>query len=195
VTTANELVIPLSDRNAGRPIYLQLESADVIHSFWIPRLAGKTDFVPGRTNEMWIQADEAGTFLGRCAEFCGTQHAKMLIRVDAVSPEAFTDWVAQQQRPANPVANGSPGHRRFMTLACANCHTIRGTEAVRRFGPDLTHLMSRTTLASGIMENNRENLTRWIADPNQDKDGCRMPDMRLSPSDVNQIVDYLVTLE
>ncbi len=195
VTTANELVMPISDRETERPVYLQLESADVIHSFWVPRLAGKTDLIPGKTNEMWIQADLEGTFHGRCAEFCGTQHAKMLIRIDAVSPERFASWVAEQQRPAKEVAGVMEGRTRFMNLACANCHAIRGTEAVGRFGPDLTHLMSRKTLASGIMDNNRENLTRWISDPNEDKDGCRMPDMRLSDDDVNQIVDYLITLE
>ncbi len=195
ITTANELVIPVSEGAEARPIFLQLESADVIHSFWAPRLAGKTDLIPGKTNHMWIQADRVGTYVGRCAEYCGTQHANMLIRVEAVSPEAFAQWVRRQRTPAREDASVAPGRRRFMQLACANCHTIRGTAAKGRFGPDLTHLMSRETLAAGVMRNNRMNLTRWIADPAQDKAGCRMPDMRLSGEDIRQIADYLLTLE
>lgn len=193
-TTANELVVPVSDAAESRPIYLQLESADVIHSFWVPRLAGKTDLIPGRTNEMWIEAGQEGTFLGQCAEYCGTQHAKMLIRVRAVTPAEFETWTANQRKTA--ISEGpSEGRERFMSLACANCHTIRGTYATGKFGPDLTHLMSRQTIAAGILPNDRENLTRWIKDPNLDKSGCRMPDMRLSDDDVKNIVDYMITLE
>tara|TARA_A100001391_G_scaffold199160_1_gene181735 strand:- start:2097 stop:3170 length:1074 start_codon:yes stop_codon:yes gene_type:complete len=208
-TTANELVIPVSDEATNRPVYLQLESADVIHSFWVPRLAGKTDLIPGKTNQMWIQADQEGTFAGRCAEYCGTQHAKMLIRVRVVSPADYATWISHQQQNALPPSTERPaespsetkttgalaGHARFMELACANCHTIGGTHATGKFGPDLTHLMSRETLAAGIMDNDREHLTRWIKDPNLDKSGCRMPDMRLSDTDVKQIVDYMITLE
>ncbi len=194
-TTANELVIPVSALAAARPIDLQLESADVIHSFWVPRLAGKTDLIPGKTNEMWIQADHEGTYFGRCAEYCGTQHAKMLIRVDAVSPESFSQWVAAQQQMARLDDAVSAGRQRFLEMACANCHTIRGADARGKFGPDLTHLMSRKTLASGIIENNRDNLTRWISHPEQVKPGCRMANMRLSDADVKNIVDYLMTLE
>jgi cytochrome c oxidase subunit 2 len=194
-TTANELVIPASDADAARPIELQLESADVIHSFWVPRLAGKTDLIPGRTNWMWIQADHEGTYFGRCAEYCGTQHARMLIRVDAVSPEQFSQWVAAQQQTARNDSAVSQGRTRCMEMACANCHTIRGTRASGKFGPDLTHLISRKTLASSVIENNRDNLTRWIGDPQQVKAGCRMPNMRLSDTDTKSLVDYLLTLE
>lgn len=193
-TTANELVIPVSDETESRPIHLQLESADVIHSFWVPRLAGKTDLVPGRTNEMWIEASQAGTFFGQCAEYCGTQHAKMLIRVSAVTPAEFEAW-ALSQRKAAVSDTASVGRDRFMDLACANCHTIRGTFAAGKFGPDLTHLMSRETIAAGILPNDRQHLTRWIKDPNLDKSGCRMPDMRLSDTEVKNIVDYMMTLE
>ncbi|GIW83259.1 MAG: cytochrome c oxidase subunit II [Gemmatales bacterium] len=193
-STANELVIPVSEGDQRRSIHLQLESADVIHSFWVPRLAGKTDLIPAKTNEMWLAADQEGTYFGRCAEYCGTQHAKMLIRVDVVSEAAFVQWVEQQKKPAAWNQAVQTGHDRFMELACANCHTIRGTDARGRFGPDLTHLMSRHALASGIMENTQANLTRWIKNPNLDKAGCRMPNMRLSDEDVQAIVDYLLTL-
>ncbi|MEQ9379735.1 MAG: cytochrome c oxidase subunit II [Pirellulales bacterium] len=195
VITANEMVIPVSDEQAGRKIFLQLESADVIHSFWMPKLNGKTDLVPGKTNHMWIEANVAAPYFGRCAEYCGTQHANMLLRVDAVTKAEFDAWIAAQKEPAKEVASGDAGRERFMELACANCHTIRGTRANGKFGPDLTHLMSRKTIAAGMVENNRENLIRWVADPDDIKSGCRMPDMRLSEGDVKQIVDYLVTLE
>lgn len=194
-TTANELVIPTSDAAEPAPVYLQLESADVIHSFWVPKLAGKTDLVPAKTNQMRLEASSAGLFEGRCAEYCGTQHAKMLIRVNAVSPADFEKWVAEQQQNAAVAQSVAAGRQIFMDQACANCHTIRGEPAVGKFGPDLTHLMSRHTIASGILENNRENLTAWLADPDQAKPGSRMPNMRLSPTEIKQLVDYLMTLE
>ncbi len=194
-TTANEIVIPASDPETPRPVDLQLESADVMHSFWVPRLAGKTDNIPNKTNTMWIQADHEGTYFGRCAEYCGTQHTKMLIRVDAVSPEAFADWVAEQQKPAVDDPTVAEGRELFLSMACANCHTIRGTRSDGKFGPDLTHLMSRKTLAAGVVDNNRENLTLWMEDPHQIKDGCYMPDMRISARETKLIVDYLMTLE
>ncbi|MCA9168587.1 MAG: cytochrome c oxidase subunit II [Planctomycetales bacterium] len=195
ITTANELVIPVSDLEQARPVDLQLESADVIHSFWVPRLAGKTDLVPGRTNHMWMQANHEGTYFGRCAEYCGTQHAKMLLRIESVSQAAFAQWVEHQQADANHDPAVEIGRRQFMEMACMNCHTIRGTRASGRLGPDLTHLMSRKTLCAGIVENNRVNLTRWVTNPDNIKRGCRMPNMRLSDADVKSIVDYLTTLE
>lgn len=194
-TTANELVIPVSEPDLAKPIYLQLESADVCHSFWVPRLAGKTDCIPGRTNSMWIQTSVPATYFGRCAEYCGTQHAKMLIRVDAVSQDEFDKWVAKQKSDAVSDDSVVAGRDRFMEMACMNCHAIRGTPAVGEFGPDLTHLMSRKTICAGLVENNRENLTRWINEPDDLKNGCRMPDMRLTEPDVKLIVDYLLTLE
>lgn len=194
-TTAGELVIPASDVQTARPIYLQLESADVIHSFWAPRLAGKTDLIPAQTNQMWIQADAEGTYFGRCAEYCGTQHAKMLFRVIALPTAEYDQWVAAQQQPAVNDPAVEPGRQIFLRMACANCHTIRGTTAVGRFGPDLTHLMSRQTLASAILPNDRDTLARWLADPQTLKQGCRMPNMRLSDRDVQLLTDYLVTLK
>ncbi|UUO06961.1 cytochrome c oxidase subunit II [Blastopirellula sp. J2-11] len=194
-TTANELVIPTSDADAPTPVYLQLESADVIHSFWVPKLAGKTDLVPAKTNRMRLEANSAGIYEGRCAEYCGTQHAKMLLRVTAVSPAEFEKWVAEQQRSAVVAASVDAGRQIFMDQACANCHTIRGEPAIGKFGPDLTHLMSRHTIASGVLENNRTNLADWLTNPDQAKPGSRMPNMRLSPTEVKQLVDYLMTLE
>ncbi|MCC9606464.1 cytochrome c oxidase subunit II [Blastopirellula sp. JC732] len=194
-TTANELVIPSSEVDAEKPVYLQLESADVIHSFWIPKLAGKTDLVPGQTNRMRLQADTPGLYEGRCAEYCGTQHARMLIRVNAVEMAEFEKWIENQKRPAVVAPGVEAGRQIFMDQACANCHTIRGEPAVGKFGPDLTHLMSRETIAAGVLENNRENLSDWLADPDHAKPGSRMPNMRLSPTEVKQLVDYLMTLE
>lgn len=193
-TTANEMVIPVSDHDLGKPIYLQLESADVCHSFWVPRLAGKTDLIPGHTNSMWIQTSIPATYFGRCAEYCGTQHAKMLIRVNAVSQQEFDEWVEHQKTDAVSDESVSAGRNLFMDLACMSCHTIRGTQAVGKFGPELTHLMSRETICAGVVENNRENLTQWISNPGDLKKGCRMPDMRLTQPDVKLIVDYLLSL-
>ncbi|WP_158265120.1 cytochrome c oxidase subunit II [Blastopirellula marina] len=194
-TTANELVIPVSDEETAHEINLQLESADVIHSFWVPKLAGKTDLVPARTNRMRLQANEPGLYEGRCAEYCGTQHARMLIRVTAMPEADFEKWVENQKLPAVVDASVEAGRKIFMDQACANCHNIRGEPAHGKFGPDLTHLMSRDMIAAGVLENNRENLAAWLTDPDQVKPGSRMPNMRLSPTEVKQLVDYLMTLE
>jgi len=194
VTTANELHVPLSTDGTPRPVYLDLESADVIHSFWVPQLAGKTDLFPGRVNHMWFQPNRAGWFIGQCAEYCGTQHAHMWLRVKSESEDEFQKWVAQQQKPAVLNSAVSAGRDLFLSNACANCHTIRGTHAKGIFGPDLTHLMSRETIASGIRLNNKENLTQWVQDPQAIKDGCRMPDMQLTEDSTQKIVAYLLTL-
>lgn len=194
-TTANQLVIPTSEEDAEKPVYMQLESADVIHSFWVPKLAGKTDLVPAQTNRMRLQADTPGIYEGRCAEYCGTQHARMLIQVTAVSQAEFDAWAENQKKNAVVAPGVDEGRQIFMAQACANCHTIRGEPAVGKFGPDLTHLMSRSTIAAGVLENNRENLSDWLADPDNAKPGSHMPNMRLSPTEVKQLVDYLMTLE
>jgi cytochrome c oxidase subunit 2 len=192
--TANELHVPV-----GRPVFLRLESADVIHSFWVPRLAGKTDVIPGRNppNRMWFQAEQEGLFLGQCAEYCGTQHAGMLLRVIAEPEDRFQSWLASQQKPAvSPSAESAiTGQKVFLRESCVNCHTIRGTHAKGTFGPDLTHLKSRETLASGMLKNTRANLIDWLDDPQKLKAGCLMPDMQLSPAHVRQIAEYLNTLE
>lgn len=195
VVTANELHIPLSEDGRPRPIFLQLHSADVVHSFWVPRLSGKTDVIPGRQNKMWFRADLDGVFTGQCAEYCGAQHANMIIRVIAEPEADFQRWLERQRQPARDVPAGRAGKAVFLANACVNCHTIRGTEAHGTFGPDLTHLMSRKTLASGMVPNNAENLRDWITDPQRVKPDCKMPAMRLGQDDFNHLLAYLLTLD
>jgi cytochrome c oxidase subunit 2 len=198
VVTANELHVPVSDPTKPTPTYLALSSADTDHSFWIPRLAGKTDVIPNRRNTMWIDPQAPGLYLGQCAQYCGTQHAKMLLRVYAQSPEDFAAWIKQQQRPADQDLSENPaageGQMVFMHSACINCHTVAGTVATGRFGPDLTHLASRDTIASGPVMNTPENLRKWIADPNSMKPGVLMPSMHLNDHDLDVITAYLTTL-
>ena len=193
--TANELHAPLAKDGTPRPVYVDLESADVIHSFWLPQLSGKTDVIPGRVNHLWFAAERPGWFTGQCAEYCGTQHAHMWLRVKAESDQDFNAWVENEQRNAVNDPAVLEGRRLFMENACANCHTIRGTTAAGRFAPDLTHLMSRKTIASGIVPNTREYLLQWVRDPQTLKVGCNMPDMKLTNDEVRTIVDYLLTLK
>ncbi len=148
VVTANELHIPVSDPGHPAPTFLRLLSADTDHSFWIPQLAGKTDLIPNHPNSMWMDPQRTGTFVGQCAQYCGTQHAKMLLRVSVDTPEDFAQWIREQRRPAVADERVAAGRRAFETTACINCHAISGTVANGRFGPDLTHLMSRTTIAA-----------------------------------------------
>jgi cytochrome c oxidase subunit 2 len=198
VVTANELHVPVSDPAKPTPTYLAMSSADTDHSFWVPRLAGKMDVIPNRRNTMWIDPQAPGLYLGQCAQYCGTQHAKMLLRVYAQSPEDFAAWIKQQQKPADPDLSGNPaaaeGQTVFMRSACINCHTIAGTVATGRFGPDLTHLATRDTIASGPVQNTPENLRKWIADPNSMKPGVLMPPMHLNDHDLDVITAYLTTL-
>jgi len=192
--TANEMHVPVSEGPAARPTFLALESADVAHSFWVPRLAGKTDLIPNRHNRMWIAPREPGLYLGQCAEFCGTQHAHMLLRVVVEPAAEYARWVAAQQAPAADDPDASAGRRVFETTACINCHTVRGTVATGRFGPDLTHLMSRATLAAGAAEMSRISLRAWIDDPDHVKPGALMPAMQLDDAATDQLVGYLMTL-
>lgn len=193
IVTANELHVPVSDGETA-PTFLALESADVVHSFWVPQLAGKTDVIPNRRNAMWISPREPGLYLGQCAEFCGTQHANMLLRV-YVHPRAEYDaWVADQQRPAIADPAVAEGRRIFETTACINCHNVRGTVATGRFGPDLTHLMSRATLAAGADVLTPESLRAWIRDPDHQKPGALMPAMNLDDAALDSLVAYLLTL-
>ncbi len=198
VVTANELHVPVSDPAMPTPTYLAMSSADTDHSFWVPRLAGKMDVIPNRRNTMWIDPQAPGLYLGQCAQYCGTQHAKMLLRVYAQSPEDFAAWIKQQQKPADPDLSGNPaaaeGQTVFMRNACINCHTIAGTVGTGRYGPDLTHLASRDTIASGSVQNTPENLRKWIADPNSMKPGVLMPPMHLNDHDLDVITAYLTTL-
>jgi len=194
VVTANELHVPVSDPAHPTPTFIKLLSADTDHSFWVPRLAGKTDLIPNHPNSMWIDPHETGLYLGQCAQYCGTQHAKMLLRVYVEPREEFDGWIREQGQPS--LANGTPsaGREVFEKAACINCHTVAGTVANGRFGPDLTHLMSRNTIASGAVENTQENLRLWIQNPDTFKPGCKMPAMNLSNKDLSAVVSYLETL-
>jgi cytochrome c oxidase subunit 2 len=194
IVTANELHVPVSDRSRPRPTFLKLLSADTNHSFWIPQLAGKTDLIPNRVNEMWIDPERPGLFLGQCAQYCGTQHAKMLLRVVVDTAEDFDAWVRAQREPAVRDERVAAGRRVFETTACINCHAIGGTVGNGLFGPDLTHLMSRQTIASGAAENTSENLRLWIDTPDAIKPGSLMPAMKLNEADLDALVRYLETL-
>jgi cytochrome c oxidase subunit 2 len=194
IVTANELHIPVSDPDHPTPTFLQLLSADTDHSFWVPELAGKTDLIPNHPNRMWMDPQRTGVFLGQCAQYCGTQHAKMLLRVSVDGPEDFARWVRDQQRPAVEDAGAVAGRRVFERNACMNCHAIGGTPADGRFGPDLTHLMSRATIAAGAAENTRDNLRLWIQNPSAIKPGSLMPAMKLNDADLDAVVSYMETL-
>jgi cytochrome c oxidase subunit 2 len=194
-TTANEFYIPVSEPEVPRPVYLKLQSADVCHSFWLPRLGGKTDLIPGRSNSMWLQTGEEGLFLGQCSEYCGTSHANMLLRVRAVPIAEFDKWAANEEQPAVDAPASREGRDFFLSLSCVNCHTIRGTPASGTFGPELTHLMTRETLASGIMQNTAANIRTWVRNPQQFKQGCLMPAFALSDSELDKVVNYLTTLK
>jgi cytochrome c oxidase subunit 2 len=194
IVTANELHVPVSDPADPTPTFLGLESADVVHSFWVPRLAGKTDVIPNRRNRMWIEPREPGLFRGQCAEYCGTQHAHMQIRVHVHPRAEFDRWVAAERQPAVVDPAVAAGRRVFETTACINCHAVRGTVATGRFGPDLTHLMGRTTLGAGAAPLTRETLRAWVAAPDHLKPGALMPAMQLDDAELEQLVSYLVTL-
>jgi cytochrome c oxidase subunit 2 len=234
IVTANEMHVPVSTAASPMPTYMKLTSADVIHSFWVPQLAGKTDLLPNRVNEMWIDPQTPGVYVGQCAQFCGTQHAKMLLRVYVDTPDQFRAWIAQQQKtqaelsvtnmdttvpssgngttePSNTPAarmesisgarqsplttDAHDGQLVFEQQACINCHTVAGTVANGRYGPDLTHLMSRSTIAAGAVENSPANLKAWIDDPSQFKPGSLMPAMHLTDKQDAQITAYLLTLK
>ena len=194
IRAVNELHVPLSSPQSPRPTYLKLLSADVVHSFWIPQLAGKTDLLPNQVNELWIDPQHPGLYVGQCAQFCGVEHAKMLLRVYVQTPEEFDAWVKNQQQQAVNDEKVVAGRHVFETQACMNCHTISGTAATGRFGPDLTHLMSRDTLASGATTNTQDHLREWIRDPDTYKPGSLMPAMQLNDQQLDQVMAYLSTL-
>ncbi len=247
-STANELVIPV-----GRPVEINLRTLDVIHSFWIPKLAGKVDMMPNRANHLWIEADKAGYFWGQCAEFCGESHAVMRFRVIALGPREFNDWLSNQAEPARhleaPVADEakpkaqfasyrtfkrneagtteafdadplagwrkqqlpSPGEdaalvatgrKLFASKTCSSCHTVRGDGYIGVVGPELTHVGARSTIAAGLLENNRDEVHRWIHAPNEVKPGNKMwvsgylaNQIKLTPEDENALVAYLQSLK
>jgi cytochrome c oxidase subunit 2 len=190
--TANEIHIP-----TGKLLSVWLEDADVVHDFWVPQLGPKIDVVPGRLNAIWLQADRPGRYLGACSEYCGRQHAWMLIRVIAHPPQEFDAWLAAQASPALPPLQGSDAERGaqlFKERTCVNCHAIAGTGADARVGPDLTHIGSRETLGTGILTNTPQNLADWIADPQRIKPGVLMPNLKLNADEVRAISAYLETL-
>jgi cytochrome c oxidase subunit II len=195
IVTANELHVPLSTAAKPAVTALRLESADVAHSFWVPQLAGKTDVIPGITNHMWMDPRQEGIFLGNCAEYCGMQHANMLIRV-VVEPAAdFEKWVAWQRMDAVYDPRLESARATFLSLNCINCHTVSGTTAKGTFGPDISHLMSRATLASGMIPNTVENLRAWLKDPQAIKHGVLMPNMQLNSRELDDVVKYLSSLK
>jgi cytochrome c oxidase subunit 2 len=191
VVTANELHVP-----AGIPIELELTSADVIHSFWIPNLDGKHDLIPSRTQKIVIQADTPGTYAGRCAEFCGYQHAHMDLLLVAQPPTEFRAWLAAQGQPASEpqTAEEQRGRSLVESSACATCHTISGTKALGGVGPDLSHVAGRRTLAAGAAAFGSHSLRDWLENPQRLKPGTQMPAVNLSAGDLSAIVTYLETL-
>ena len=193
--TANELHIPVSSNSALEATFLTLTSADVNHSFWVPQLAGKTDLIANHVNSMWMDPQKPGLYLGQCAQFCGAQHALMLLRVYVDTPEQFAAWINNQRQPVRQDPAVAVGRRVFETQACMNCHTISGTAATGRFGPDLTHLMSRATLASGAMDNTPANLRQWIKSPDSFKRGALMPAMQLNDQQLDEVTAYLQSLK
>jgi cytochrome c oxidase subunit 2 len=187
--TANEIHVPV-----GRPVKVELSSQDVIHSFWVPQLAGKIDMIPGQTNVLWLQADHPGVYVGQCGEFCGAQHAHMQMRVIADQPKDYAAWRdAQLAAAAAPQGASAPGAT-LVAARCGACHTVRGTGAGGILGPDLTHLMTRHTIAAGLLPNTPGNLAAWIANPQTLKPGSRMPAPQLSPKELQTVVAYLETL-
>lgn len=190
VVTANELHVPV-----GKATFLTLLSGDVGHAFWVPQLAGKTDLIPNRINHTWIEPTHTGVYLGQCALYCGVQHAHMLLRVYVQTPAAFKAWLRNQEKPAVDSPAVAAGRHVFETTGCANCHTIRGTMADGQVGPDLTHLMSRSTIAAGTLPNTFGTLYAWIQNPAAFKPGCHMPAMKLSPHKLMEVVMYLNTLK
>lgn len=191
VTTANELHLPVD-----RPARIELDSTDVIHSFWIPNLAGKLDLIPGRTNYLVINARRPGLYRGQCAEFCGLQHAQMALDATVEKPDAFEAWRRHALSPANIPADANTlhGQQVFMGGACKTCHTITGTDAAGKTGPDLTHLAARRTLAAGALPVSRQNLLAWLHDTQAVKPGNHMPVVHMSDGDLNDLVAYLGSL-
>jgi cytochrome c oxidase subunit II len=189
VVTANELYLP-----AGRPVALKLEGPDVIHSFWIPRLGGKRDVIPGRHNEIVLTADTPGEYWGQCAEFCGASHANMRMRATVLAPDAFEQWVAAQKAPATePSGPAADGKAIYTRSACVGCHTIRGV-STGAVGPDLTHFASRHTLAAGMLPATPDNVAAWILDPQAMKPGVKMPPVGLTADQARAVAQYLLSL-
>ena len=191
-STANEIHIPV-----GRPVLIRLNADDVIHSFWVPNLAGKKDLIPGKTSTISLQADRAGTYRGQCAEFCGAQHAFMAFFVVAEAPERYAAWAEAQRATAKEPADAQArqGRDLFLSGSCMLCHAIQGTTANARKGPDLTHVASRATLAAGRLPNDAASLAAWIRDPQQAKPGTNMPAHPIADEQLQALVAYMRSLE
>jgi cytochrome c oxidase subunit 2 len=192
VETANEIHVPV-----GRPVFIKMTSSDVIHSFWAPNLDGKKDLIPGHETRTWFRADTAGVYRGQCAEFCGHQHAKMAFFIVAEPRANFESWLTSQQSPASSPSDSlaQAGERVFLGGTCAMCHSISGTGAGSHYGPDLTHLASRRTIAAGSLPNTVGNLAGWILDPQSIKPGAKMPPNQLDPQALQALLAYLGTLK
>jgi cytochrome c oxidase subunit 2 len=191
--TPEELHIPV-----GTKILIELSAKDVIHSFWVPSIGGKKDAVPGRATELWIQADKPGTYKGQCFEFCGDGHADMLITLVAHSPADYAAWAVTAVKDYNRTIDPQTkvGRDTFLSLACVSCHTVKGTTAIGKIGPELTHVASQKSIAGGVLSPVDEaNLTRWIKDPPAVKPGTKMPNYNLSDQQVHDIVQWLLTLK
>ena len=194
IVTANEIHVPVSEAANPTPTFITLQSVDVAHSFWVPQLAGKMDVIPNKTNRIWIEPQRVGTYVGQCAEYCGLQHALMLLKVVVHPRDEFLAWVAAQQATEVEQSATKAGRDLFASLACINCHSVRGTPGNGVFGPDLTHLMARSTLGAGAVRNTPENLRAWVKDPSVFKAGALMPAMKLDDAELDRLVAYLVTL-
>lgn len=192
VITANELHLPVNKK-----LLMQIKSADVIHDWWVPALGRKTDAVPGRTNYAWIEADSIKSYEGTCSEYCGAEHAWMRIKVIAQSQSNFDEWIhEQQQAPSHPSDSiAIAGDSLFQNKTCSDCHAIAGTQADKHIGPDLTHLASRETILSGMLPNTKNNLIKWLEDPQKVKEGAHMPNFKLDSNQVNELVTYLEELK
>ncbi|MCA1815302.1 MAG: cytochrome c oxidase subunit II [Acidobacteria bacterium] len=191
-TTANEIHVPV-----GQPVILRLSSTDVIHSFWVPNLAGKKDLIPGKSSSVWLRADREGVYRGQCAEFCGMQHAHMAFVVVADPPDKFWAWVAAQRQPAvNPQTDSQKrGQAVFLSATCVMCHAIQGTQANASVGPNLTHVASRAWIAAETIPNTRGHLSGWVANAQGVKPGVLMPPNSLSSEDLQSLLDYLQSLK
>lgn len=192
VLAANEMHLPI-----GQTVRVDLQSADVVHAFWIPKMGGKMDAVPTRINHLWFTPDQVGEFMGQCVEFCGTQHANMRLRLFVDSQRDFEAWVQRQRAEAAAPSAGlaQQGADLFQQGACVGCHTVRGTNARGTVGPDLTHVGGRKTVAAGVIDNTPENMARWIRDPQGVKVGSKMPNMNISEPDAAALAAYLRGLQ
>ncbi len=192
VITANELHIPV-----GKHLLVRIESADVIHDWWVPALGRKIDAIPGQPNNIWIEADKPGEYQGACSEYCGAQHAWMRILVVAESQEKFDQWISSQQALSKPPVSeeAKKGAELFQQKTCPDCHAISGTDAASHIGPDLSHIGSRETLFSGMKPNTPDNLSEWLTNPQKVKDGAMMPNFIMSKEEVNELTTYLEGLK